>query len=639
MDYENDNDNEEDLERIMLNKIENLEKKILHFLNSKLNVSLTGKEIKIDLNNKNIGNIELQLLTGINFKNLEELNLSNNNISDIKLLKEFNLNKIKKLDLSFNKINDLKDKTSNKTIDLNIDQDNLICKDIEEIKKLINDSESKEDEYYDPYDILNNSCFMTSYYNDTSKNEKKEYKKKLLNKIDNLEKKVLGYFNSKLNINLTGKEIKIDLNNKNIGNIDLDLLSGVEFKKLEEINLSHNNISNIESLPNFKTVKRIDISFNKIKDITPIKQLTKNNKKLENLNLGNNEIKDVKILKENIFTTVIDINLDNNNIIKKDIEEIKDIIKKNKKEKLCRKNEDFRNNEEKLCRKNEDFRKYYEILNPIECLYVSNIYEGINKETHEKRFIQIVNKEKIKSKIEENMETIKMIKEEDIQLYIDKYLNLINKMRILMGVNKDNKNTVKFYESYNTKEELAIIMETWDDNLYQFLEKKEGHLNYKEIYEILSQLNNSFGIIAQNKLIHGSLKLENIVINYENEEKSKFIVKLKSDICQLEDDCFGELINLNCRILAPEILKGENNFEKCDLWSLGIMIYNFYFKEYPYKGKYRREVLDKIKEVNKINKKTGDSDLDDLIIKLLECDPKKRISWEDYFNHPFFLKK
>ena len=164
-------------------------------------------------------------------------------------------------------------------------------------------------------------------------------------------------------------------------------------------------------------------------------------------------------------------------------------------------------------------------------------------------------------------------------------------------------------------------------------------MNYKEIYEILTQLNNSFRIMAQNKLIHGSLKLENIVINYENEEKSKFIVQLKSDICQLEDDCFGELINLNCRILAPEILKGENNFEKCDLWSLGIMIYNFYFKEYPYKGKYRREVLDEIKEVNKINKKTGDSDLDDLIIKLLECDPKKRISWEDYFNHPFFLKK
>ena len=87
-------DKEEDKESIIIfNKIEHLQKKILHFLNSKLNINLTGKEIKIDLNNKNIGNIELKLLTGINFKNLEELNLSNNNISDIRLLKESTLTK------------------------------------------------------------------------------------------------------------------------------------------------------------------------------------------------------------------------------------------------------------------------------------------------------------------------------------------------------------------------------------------------------------------------------------------------------------------------------------------------------------------------------------------------------------------
>ena len=92
--------------------------------------------------------------------------------------------------MSFNKINNLKDITSNKTIDVNIDQDNLICKDIEEIKRLINDLESKENVHHDPYDIENNSFFMTTLYFDTSKNEKKEYQKKLLNKIEQLEKKL-----------------------------------------------------------------------------------------------------------------------------------------------------------------------------------------------------------------------------------------------------------------------------------------------------------------------------------------------------------------------------------------------------------------------------------------------------------------
>ena len=190
--------------------------------------------------------------------------------------------------MSFNKINNLKDITSNKTIrcpvrhtihNKYISHNNLICKDIKEIKRLINDLESKENVHHDTYDIENNSFFIKNFNNDTSKNEKKEYQKKLFNKIEQLEKKILGYFNSKLNINLTGKEIILNLNNKNIGNIELDLLSGIEFKDLEEIDLSHNNISNIESLSNFKNVNSIDLSFNKINDITPLKQLAKNNKK------------------------------------------------------------------------------------------------------------------------------------------------------------------------------------------------------------------------------------------------------------------------------------------------------------------------------------------------------------------------
>ena len=35
--------------------------------------------------------------------------------------------------------------------------------------------------------------------------------------------------------------------------------------------------------------------------------------------------------------------------------------------------------------------------------------------------------------------------------------------------------------------------------------------------------------------------------------------------------------------MAPEILEGNNNYnEKCDLWSLGTIIYRLYFSKYPY---------------------------------------------------------
>lgn len=76
-------------------------------------------------------------------------------------------------------------------------------------------------------------------------------------------------------------------------------------------------------------LKKLDISFNKIKNISPFKEISEKNNKIEFINISNNSIENVDILKTNIFPFVKEINLDNNNIIIKDIEEIKEIINKN----------------------------------------------------------------------------------------------------------------------------------------------------------------------------------------------------------------------------------------------------------------------------------------------------------------------
>ena len=150
----------------------------------------------------------------------------------------------------------------------------------------------------------------------------------LLNKINSLENKILNYLNIKLDLQLNGNEIKINLNNKNVGNIELNLLNSVEFKYLEEINLRNNNISSIDFLKDFKNLKKIDLSFNKITDIQSLKGILEQNSKMENINLSNNLIKKVNIdeLKENAYQRLKEINLDNNKIIEKDFEEIRKII-------------------------------------------------------------------------------------------------------------------------------------------------------------------------------------------------------------------------------------------------------------------------------------------------------------------------
>jgi len=172
---------------------------------------------------------------------------------------------------------------------IKLDDNDLLAKDIEDIKNhIINYHQSNNCE-------KDKNSFLSTEINKETNDNKKDMIISLLSK---LEAKVKDFFNVKLKLNLTGNEIKLDLNNKNIGNIELNLLSCVDFKNLEEINLSHNNISDIEPLNDFNSpkLKKLDLSFNKINNISPFKEISKKKNKIEFINISNNSIENVEIL-------------------------------------------------------------------------------------------------------------------------------------------------------------------------------------------------------------------------------------------------------------------------------------------------------------------------------------------------------
>ena len=90
--------------------------------------------------------------------------------------------------------------------------------------------------------------------------------------------------------------------------------------------------------------------------------------------------------------------------------------------------------------------------------------------------------------------------------------------------------------------------------------------------------------------------------------------------------------------MAQEILNDED-YTKCDLWSLGIIIYQLYTKNFSYKGAVERAI---IKEIYKKWEKVldliynNDKELKDLLSHLLVKDPDQRYSWGEYCQHPFF---
>ena len=287
----------------------------------------------------------------------------------------------------------------------------------------------------------------------------------------------------------------------------------------------------------------------------------------------------------------------------------------------------------------QSYKEYYE---PIEIIGTGGfgcVYKGRNKETKELRAIKVIDLDKIEENLSSQYEREEI--EEQLKLCIEGFKEEFEIMKICSN---NNNNSVKCYEYFNNENNFVIIMELCDKNLLQLLNKRikeEGKgFNIEEIYDIMIQLNNTFKKMKENNIIHRDLKLENILIKYI--DKKKYIIKLT------DYECSKRLISLsrNCNAysgellyMSPEILKGKEYNYKCDLWSIGIIIYRLIYNKLPYLGDKDIALINKIDKLGNKLIKIENEVLNDLVKRLLEKDSEKRISWEEYFKHPFFETK
>ena len=281
----------------------------------------------------------------------------------------------------------------------------------------------------------------------------------------------------------------------------------------------------------------------------------------------------------------------------------------------------------------KNYKEYYEIIEVIGIGGYGCVYKGRDKNTKEMRAIKVMSIETIRGNLAFKYEIEEI--EEQLKKCIEGF---IEEYKIMKICSKNNENSVKCYEYFKDENNFVIIMELCDQNLDQLLNKrlkeKKNGFNIKEIYEIMKQLNNTFKIMKENKIIHRDLKLENILIKYKDKEHKNYIIKLSDYGCskRLESLSRGTLV-----YMSPEILKGEEYNYKCDIWSIGIIIYRLIFGKSPYLGENEIALINNIeKNGNKLIKKTKNKELDDLIIKLIEKDLLKRIGWDEYLNHSFF---
>mgnify|MGYP006103998681 CR=1 FL=1 len=93
--------------------------------------------------------------------------------------------------------------------------------------------------------------------------------------------------------------------------------------------------------------------------------------------------------------------------------------------------------------------------------------------------------------------------------------------------------------------------------------------------------------------------------------------------------------------MAPEVLTSEYD-EKCDLWSIGVIIYTMLAGIPPFQGKNELEIVKAIKlgiyhlEIPELEHVS--MDCKNLISQLLCYDPRERISAENALRHRWIKK-
>ena len=199
--------------------------------------------------------------------------------------------------------------------------------------------------------------------------------------------------------------------------------------------------------------------------------------------------------------------------------------------------------------------------------------------------------------------------------------------------NTDNPYILKGYDFIEEKEQIILIKEFANMNLKNYIKNvKQKGLSSAEIRYIFSQLNKAIKYFRKKGNNHTCICNENVFLQFDEKGRvsDDFNVKIADfgTLPKFEVKCKFQL-NVKGKIpfMAPELFIPKID-EKSDLYSLGILLYFLRFNELP---------LD-----NELYKTYGilpdpqDPLLKDLINKLILKDSSKRMSWNEYFKHPFW---
>jgi serine/threonine protein kinase len=196
-----------------------------------------------------------------------------------------------------------------------------------------------------------------------------------------------------------------------------------------------------------------------------------------------------------------------------------------------------------------------------------------------------------------------------------------------------NRNILRMYGYFYDAKRIYLILEySPGGELYKRLTAK-GRFSEKTSARYIADLATALNYCHGKHVIHRDIKPENLLIGAYGEIKvADFGWSVHAPTSRRNTLC-GTL-----DYLPPEMVEGREHDEQVDVWSLGVLLFEFLVGSPPFEAEGHSATYRRISRVDLRFPKGVSEDAQDLIRKLLVKDPCKRISLERIPSHPWVLR-
>ncbi|KGN58835.1 serine/threonine-protein kinase ATG1c isoform X1 [Cucumis sativus] len=215
--------------------------------------------------------------------------------------------------------------------------------------------------------------------------------------------------------------------------------------------------------------------------------------------------------------------------------------------------------------------------------------------------------------------------------------SLMSEIFILKRINHPN--IIRLFDIIEVPGKIHLVLEYCrGGDLSFYIQQRHGRIPEAIAKHFLQQLAAGLKILRDNNLIHRDLKPQNLLLS-TSEEHSVLKIADFGFARSLQPRGLAETLCGSPLYMAPEIMQLQKYDAKADLWSVGAILFQLVTGRTPFTGNNQIQLLQNIVKSNELHFPLDINDLSndckDLCRKLLRRNPVERLTFEEFFKHPF----